>query len=78
MFFRKESFSVNFFRKKNFLGTLFSKFSFHERICFWNFLILNYFFSREIIFQNFNVSRKKCQFQILCVSGENVLKNKLI
>ena len=27
-----------------FLGTLFRKFSFYERICFWNFLILNFFF----------------------------------
>ena len=50
MFVRKELFSVNFFRKKIFLRTLFRKFSFHEKICFWNFLILNYFFSKEIIF----------------------------
>ena len=35
---------VNF---KIFLGTLFRKFSFHEKICFWNFLILNYFFSKK-------------------------------
>ena len=34
-----------------FLGTLFRKFSFHEKICFRNFLILNFFFSNEIIFQ---------------------------
>ena len=60
MFFRKEFLSVNFYRKKNFLGSLFRKFCFHEKICFWNFLILNYFFSREIIFQNFNSFRKKC------------------
>ena len=60
MFFRKEFFSVNFFRKKIFLGTLFRKFSFREKICFWNFLILNYFFSKEIIYQNFNFFRKKC------------------
>ena len=49
MFFRKEFFSVIFFQNKNFLGTLFRKFSFHEKICFWNFLILNYFFSKEIM-----------------------------
>ena len=60
MFFRKEFFSVNFVRNKIFLGTLFKKFSFNEKICFWNFLILNYFFLREIIFQNFNFLRKKC------------------
>ena len=30
-----------------FLGTLFRKFSFHEKICFWNFLILNYFFPKK-------------------------------
>ena len=59
MFFRKEFFSVNFFRKKIVLGTLFRKFYFHEKICFWNLLILNYFFSKEIIFQNFNFFRKK-------------------
>ena len=35
------------FRKKIFLGTLFRKFSYHEKICFWNFLILNYFFIAE-------------------------------
>ena len=51
MFFRKEFFSVNFFRKQIFLGILFRKFSFHEKICFLNFLILYYFFSKEIIFQ---------------------------
>ena len=78
MFFRKEFFSVNFFRKKNFLSTLFRKFSFYEKICFWNFLILNYFFSKEIIFWNFNFFRKKCKLQILCVSGKNVWKNKFI
>ena len=60
MFFPKEFFSINFVRKKIFLGTLFRKFSFHEKICFWNFLILNYFFSKEIIFQNFNFFQKKC------------------
>ena len=38
---------------------MFSKFSFHEKICFWNFLILNYFFSKEIIFQNFHFFSKK-------------------
>ena len=54
MFFRKEFFSVNFFGKKIFLGTLFRKFAFHKKICFWNFLISNYFFSKEIISQNFN------------------------
>ena len=59
-FFRKEFSSLNFFRKKIFLPTLFRKFSFHGKMCFWNFLILNYFFSKEIIFQNFNFSRKKC------------------
>ena len=36
------------------------------------------FFLKEIIFQNFNFFRKKCKFQILCVSGENFWKNKLI
>ena len=36
MFFRKEFFSVNFVQKKIFLGTLFRKFFFHEKICFWN------------------------------------------
>ena len=56
MFFQKELFSVNF------LGTLFRKLSFHEKICFWNFLILNYFFSKTI-FQNFNFFRKKIIFQ---------------
>ena len=60
MFVRKEFFSVNFFRKKFFVGTLFRKFSYHEKIGFWNFLILNYFFSNEIISQNFNFFRKKC------------------
>ena len=59
MFFRKEFFS-KFLSKKTFLGTMFRKFSFHEKICFWNFWILNYFFSKEIIFQNFNFFRKKC------------------
>ena len=78
MFFRKEFFSVNLFWKKKISGTLFRKFSFHEKICFWNFLILKYFFSKEIIFQNFNFFRKKCKLQIWCVSGENVWKNELI
>ena len=41
-----------------FLGTLFRKFSFHEKICFWNFLTLNYFFSKAIIFQNLNFFQK--------------------
>ena len=49
-----------FFRKKIFLGTLFRTFPFHEKICFWNSLILNYFFLKGIIFQNFNSFRKKC------------------
>ena len=64
MFFQKEFFSVNCFQKKIFLGTLFRKFSFHEKICFWNYLILNYFFLKEIIFQNFNSFRKNvsCKF----------------
>ena len=64
MFFQKEFFSVNLFRKKIFSGTLFRKFSFHEKICFWNFLILNYFFSKEIIFQNLNFFEKNvsCKF----------------
>ena len=30
-----------------FLGTLFRNFSFHEKICFWNFLILNYLFQKK-------------------------------
>ena len=51
MFFGNE-----FFSKKFFVGTLFRKFSFHETR-FWNFLILNNFFSKEIIFQNFNLFR---------------------
>ena len=59
MSFRKEFFSINFFRNKFFVGTLFRKFSFHEKICFWNFSISNYFFSKEIIFQNLNFFRKK-------------------
>ena len=59
MFFRKEYLSVNFFRTNFFIGTMFRKFSFHEKICFSNFLILNYFFSKEIIFQNINFFRKK-------------------
>ena len=60
MFFRKEFFSVNFFLNKIFLDTLFRKFSFHDKICFFNFLIWNFFFSKERIFQNFNFFRKKC------------------
>ena len=43
-----------------FLGTLFRKFSFHEKIFFWNFLILNYFFP------------KKQFFRILIFFGKNV------
>ena len=57
MFFRKEFFSVNFFRNKIFLGPLFRNFSFHEKICF-DFEL--FFFSTEIILQNFNFFRKKC------------------
>ena len=53
IFFRKEFFSVNFFRKFFFLDTLFRKFSFHEKICFWNFLILNYFFFKRNNFSEF-------------------------
>ena len=53
MFFRKEFFSVNFFRKKIFLGTLFKKLSFHGKICFWNFLILNSFFFKRNNFSDF-------------------------
>ena len=59
MLFRKEFFSVNFFWKKIFLGTLFRKFSFQEKMCFLNFLILYHFFSKEIIFQSLNFFRKK-------------------
>ena len=40
MFFWKEFFSVNFCQIKIFSGTLFRQFSFHEKICFRNFLIL--------------------------------------
>ena len=54
MFFRKEFFSVNFFRKKFFYVLrmyyvlyVFRKFSFREKIYFWNFLILNFFFKRN-------------------------------
>ena len=47
MLFQKEFFSVNFFRKQIFLGTLFRKFSFHEKICFWSFLILKFFFQKK-------------------------------
>ena len=62
IFFRKEYFSVNFFQKKFFLGTLFRKFSFHDEICYWNFLILNFFFSKEKIFQNFIFFRKNVRY----------------
>ena len=58
--FRKEFFSVNFFRIKIFLGTLIRKFSFHKKIGFRNFLILNYFFFTSNNFQNFYFFRKKC------------------
>ena len=42
MFFRKEFFSVNFFQKMFISVSSFRKFSFHEKICFWNFLIMRF------------------------------------
>ena len=60
MFFAKRIFFRNFFSKIFFSGTLFRKFSFHERICFWNFLIFNYFFSKEMLVTNFMRFRRKC------------------
>ena len=77
MFFRKEFFSVNFVRKKFVIDTSFRKFSFHEKICFWTFSILNYFFFKRNHFSEFKFFSKK-MLQILCVSGENVWKNKII
>ena len=78
MYFRKEFFSVNFFRKKIFLVTLFRKFSFYEKICFWNFSILNYFFSKEIIFQNCNFFRKKMLIANFMRFRRKRLEKKLI
>ena len=46
-------FGKNLFRKKNFLGTLFMKFSFHEKIGFLNFLILNSFSFKRNNFSEF-------------------------
>ena len=61
VFVKKLNFKM-FFRKEFFSGTLFRKFSFHEKICFWNFLILNFFFNRNhvriLIFFEKNVSCK--------------------
>ena len=60
MFFRKEFLSVNFFGKKISSGTLFRKFSFDEKMFLELFHSELFFFSKEIIFQNFNFFRKKC------------------
>ena len=46
LFVKKINFEI-FFRKEFFLGTFIRKFSFHEKICFWNFLILNFFFLKD-------------------------------
>ena len=48
-----------FFRKKIFLGTLFRKFSFHEKNMYWNFLILNFFFSKKNNFSEFTKIAKQ-------------------
>ena len=61
MFFRKEFCSVIFFRKKILLGTLFRKFYFNEKIMFLELFYFElFFFSKDIIFQNFNFFRNKC------------------
>ena len=57
MFFSK------IFSKQIFLGTLFCfvfrKFSFREKICFWNFLIMNFFFFKINNFSEFLFFSKK-------------------
>ena len=57
--FRIKIFSANFFRKIFFVGTLFRKFSFREKICFLNFLISNYFFFKRNHFSEFKFFSKK-------------------
>ena len=53
MFFRKEFFSVNFFRIKIFLGTLFRKFSFHEKNMFLGLFDFELFFFKRNNFSEF-------------------------